>query len=138
MRKQQGVTLVELMIVVAIIAVIATVGYPMYTEQMQKSRRSDARAALSTIVMAQERYFTVNNRYTANLGSLSIDSTLQGGSSSEAFYSLAVTAATTSFSVTATGRGKQLDDACRSMTIDGLGVRSAADKNGTSITDTCW
>ena len=44
--RQRGLTLVELMVVVAVMAIIATIAYPIYTNQVQKSRRADAKVAL--------------------------------------------------------------------------------------------
>ncbi|MET0117755.1 MAG: type IV pilin protein, partial [Sedimenticola sp.] len=53
-----GLTLVEVMIVIAVIAVLTGVGYPLYTDYIIKSRRADARIALEQIAHAQERYNT--------------------------------------------------------------------------------
>jgi len=56
--NQKGVTLMELMIVVAIIGIIAAVAYPSYQEFVMKSRRADAQAALVSFAGAMERHFT--------------------------------------------------------------------------------
>ena len=47
--RQRGLTLVELMVVVAVMAIVASVAYPLYTAQVQKSRRADAKVALQEI-----------------------------------------------------------------------------------------
>ena len=131
--RQKGLTLIELMVVVAVISILASVAIPLYTEQVQKSRRADGRVALTTIAAAQERFFTLNGRYTANLGSLSIDTDLQGGDSESGFYNLAVTAATTSFTVRATPDSStpQNGDDCTQMTLDSFGVRGGTGSG-------CW
>lgn len=62
-NKEQGFTLIELMIVVVVIGILSAVAYPMYTDQVRKGRRADARAALLNLLQQQERYMTQRNIY---------------------------------------------------------------------------
>ena len=87
--KQRGLTLIELLVVVVIMAVIAAVGYPMYTNQVAKTRRADAKVALETLALAQERYYTINGTYAGSLSSLQVSSDIQGGNSNEGYYTIA-------------------------------------------------
>ena len=135
--KQRGLTLVELMVVVAVMAIIATVAYPMYTAQVQKTRRADAKIALESIAMAQERFYTVNGRYADILSTLQVSAAVQSGASDEGYYTVAVTnpGGTQLFTATASGTGRQAGDTdCASFTINQQGVKTATDGGGTN----CW
>ncbi len=137
--KMRGLTLIELMVVVAIMAVIAAIAYPAYTNQVQKSRRADAKAALQSIALAQERYYTREGKYTALLTDLvDLSAAIRGGNSDKGYYTIAPPALpegnNQQFSVTATATGAQADDTdCATFTIDYLGNTDSTG-GGTN----CW
>jgi type IV pilus assembly protein PilE len=64
MTQQHGVTLIELMVVMAIIGILAAIAYPNYHAYVIKSRRNDAQGALVSFANAMERYYTENYTYT--------------------------------------------------------------------------
>ena len=147
--RQRGLTLVELMVVVAVMAIIASVAYPLYTAQVQKSRRADAKVALQSIALAQERVYTVNGGYSNNLNVLYPTSTVAiaagfdhpftsntAGTTSRGYYTVGLTQTSNQdFGATASIAGAQASDAdCVQFTINQLGVKGATDGGGTN----CW
>ena len=145
MKTQRGFTLVELMVVLVIIAILTTIAYPSYQEQVRKTRRADCAAALVGLAAAMERHFSTNSSYTgaaasgANTGSPAIYATqcpLDGGA---ATYNLNISAATnTSYTVTATPTGGQSGDKCGILTLSNTGLKGISNADtGVTVQD-CW
>lgn len=136
MRRQQGFSLIELMIVVVIVAILAAVALPTYRSYIVRSHRVDAQRALTDLAARQERYLYSNNAYTKNLGDLGGTSSMAGS-----YYSVSIDPAatsTTAFSVVATAAGTQLSDdkACQTLTLDQAGRQGST---GTTTNDPkCW
>ena len=137
-KRHKGLTLIELMVVVAVLAILSAVAYPLYTNQVQKSRRADAKTALQTIALAQERFFTINGEYAGTLSTLQVSPEIQGGASNEGYYTITLNLQGTDneqFTVTAAAAGPQADDTdCDEFTIDHRGVKTATDGSSTN----CW
>jgi type IV pilus assembly protein PilE len=128
----RGFTLVELMIVVAIIALIIAFGYPSYRNQVMKTNRSDGMIFLLDIADRQERFYSDSGTYTTDITDLGF----ANATSPDGHYTVAITDdpssdITITYQITATPQGKQADDTCSSYTIDSLGTR-------TSSPASCW
>jgi type IV pilus assembly protein PilE len=63
MRKQQGFTLVELIVVIVIIAILASIAVPTYREAVHKSKRRAAQAVMMDIVNKEHQYFAGNRAF---------------------------------------------------------------------------
>lgn len=136
-RGQAGFSLIELMVVVVIIGVLASIALPSYQNSVRKSRRTDAQNLLLETANRQEQFFSNNNTYTATATDLGY--TANGGEfkSPEGYYKLALAAPgggtlATGFVATATpatGSGQTADTACLTIVFDNTGLKTPAD---------CW
>lgn len=142
-RAQRGFTLIELVIVIAILGIIAAIAVPAYNDQVRKGRRAEATSALGTLQLAQERWRADRATY-GTLAQVGGVSPLPSG-----YYTIAVstpggncangTAASNanSFAITATAAGVQASDTkCATMTLTSLcGVVT---RTSTPAGNTCW
>jgi type IV pilus assembly protein PilE len=139
--RQRGFTLVELMIVVAIVAILSMVAFPSYVESMRKSRRAEAKTALLDLAARQERYFTTHNAYTDrpdHLGYGSAAFPIDVRSGSTAYYRLQIDVEPGSNGWTATAEPTESQgaDRCGSYTIDHLGIQGVT--AGSLPAEACW
>ncbi|MEM9384332.1 MAG: type IV pilin protein [Pseudomonadota bacterium] len=134
-KHNAGFSLTELMIVVSIITILGAFALPSFTNQIRRSNRTDATAALMRVAAEQEKYYLQNNGY-GDMSELNDPVTDAG------YYTLTIpTANATTFTVTATPTegGPQVNDAiCSSFSINAAGQRTAVDTTGGDTSAACW
>ena len=141
---ERGFTLIELMIVVAVMAVIALVAVPGYQDTVRKSRRADAMVGLTKLQQLQERYRGQNPAYASAVASMPTASS----QSPEAHYDLSVdNANAVGYTMTATAKAGSPqfgDTKCRSLSVTmATGSMSTSSKNAAGDVDNananrCW
>ena len=130
----RGMTLIELMIVIVIVAILASIAVPSYRQYVLRSHRTEAKAALMNVAAAQEKFYLQNNTYTDNLSDAPPTGLGIPGTTEHGYYTVAIEAGAdeTAFTVTATPTGGQAADTrCASFSIDQAGVKTATNTD-------CW
>lgn len=130
-KSHSGFTLIELMIVVAIIGILAAIAYPSYTQYVIRSKRTDAQAIMMENAQFLERYFTTNGRY-----SLAVLPKAQSPESGTPSYNITTpTLTATTYIIQAQPTGSFSDALCGTLTIDHTGART---ESGTGSLGDCW
>ena len=129
-RFNRGFTLIEIMIVIAIIGIIITIAAPSYTEYLKKGRRAEVVSLLSEQAQILERFYTKNNVYTG----------ITGLSTGNDFYTITPTIADQTFLLTATRKAgtTMATDKCGDFTLTNTGVRSMNKATTGLTTKDCW
>jgi len=141
-HKMLGVTLIELMVVIVVISILASIAVPSYRSYLLRAQRTEGTGALLQIQQAQEKYFLQNNRYATNPeliltpanGGLGLTNVTPNNRYNVDLFN--ITATTYTARATTRAGGGQTDDNahCQIFTIDQQGARTSTPDPIT----TCW
>ncbi|WP_290704206.1 type IV pilin protein [Amphritea sp.] len=130
MKHERGFTLLELLIVVAIVGILSAIAYPSYQESVADGRRVDAQANLLSLAQYMEREYTENGAYDDAGTALPYNEAPKDGTPK--FYDLALTVQSGAvFTIRARPKNGMLGDRCGDMTLTHTGQKNAVDPD-------CW
>ncbi len=145
-KRSSGFTLMELMIVVVIIVILTSIAYPSYTAYITKAKRSDAKAALLQMQIAQEKYRANCPQYATAIGAtmscVTGNYTLVGSTTSpDGYYTIAIsgTPTATAYTVTAAPKSPFTDATCGTFAVnkDGKTTSTSVQTTAAKVTE-CW
>jgi type IV pilus assembly protein PilE len=145
-RAMRGITLIELMVVVVIVAILSTIAYPQYRNYIVRSNRTVGKSALADAAARQERRFSDFNAYTADMTQLNYAA--NPFTTERNLYSVSVDAPTAAcpvtscFALTATAIDPQKrdDPKCQTLTLNSKGQKGSTHTGGgaNAAPDPCW
>ena len=153
MKNARGYTLIEIMVVVAVIALLSSIALPSYTKYVQRGHRADAKAALLGVAQRMEQNYSLAGVYNAtqdgttiNTASLTTWGLNKAPAGANARYDIAFTSlSATAFVVKATPTGGQTNDTCGIFSLNERNLKAAKgeDPNGSGISRSantleCW
>jgi type IV pilus assembly protein PilE len=151
LMRSRGFTLVELMVVVAIVGVLAAIAYPSYRDSVDKSRRAEARAQLMDAAQFMQRFYSQNDRYDQTNAATPVAAALPAAlavsprSAASGTQNYDIGFATNSLTVAGfvlqavprTG-SPMANDKCGTLQINQVGRRTVTGNTGNATAETCW
>lgn len=134
-QQQKGFTLIELMITVAIIAILAAIAYPSYQQHVIRTWRGSATACLTQLAQGMERRYTTTSPMSYAGAIVTDGCTTENDMNTRYAFSRADNTSAQSFTLSATPTAAQNDPQCGTLTLNERGVRG---ESGTGTVADCW
>ena len=147
-KSQNGFTLVELVIVIAVVGILSAIAFPSYQNFIREGRRADAQNMLLQVASLQEQFYSENGFY-GRLEDILTDVDSGEAASDGGYYNITASCAPDSddcqanarpqfYTLTARGLDIQEDDECGNLTYNQSGVREIVDADAGIEADDCW
>lgn len=143
---QRGFTLIELMITVAIVAILASVAYPSYNRYIARAKRAEARGQLMQAAQYMQRFYAANDSYSTTRTGVDVADAMPAplkqspADAAAPVYSLTIVKTVSSYTLTmAPVAGGSMDgDECGGFSITSTGVKTVSTSTDAAFRDKCW
>lgn len=127
-KINKGFTLIELMIVVAIVGILASIAYPSYQQHVQRTNRADATANMLALAQNMERFFTETGSYNGFVLPAGSGTSPRNSANPKYNVAIAIAGGGNTYTLTATTAGSQVADnaTCGTLNLNQIGVRCAS------------
>lgn len=147
----EGLTLIEVLVVISILSLLVSIALPSYTEHVARARRADARTQLLQVAQFMQRFYAANDNYESDRAGNGVRTQipanlLKSPADSEAIYTLEIPVLTLTRSkfeihMKPVASGPMASDKCGTFALSSLGARSVIVEgvsNTTALRDSCW
>lgn len=122
MKQKNGFTLIEILVVIAILAILASYAIPSYREYVIRSKRVEAQNKVLEMAGMFEKFYANTNAYPTAIGQLNLSADFISGHD----YDMSISSDATGWTITATPTGQQATDdtSCATITFNNLGQKA--------------
>lgn len=148
-RAQGGFTMMEMLIVVAIMGILAAISYPSYVQSVAKGKRAEARGALLEVAQYMQRFYSQNDRYDQSNAATPVATVIpsalavvpKGSAAGAQNYNISFVAGSltaTGFQLQAVPVNSMANDMCGTLLINQVGQKTVSGATNSQTATSCW